>query len=41
MGKMDVNDVHQDDIAYSVDVDKFDFAMEVERVDTRLRLIAR
>ncbi len=41
MSKMDVNDVHQDDIAYSVDVDRFDFAMEVERVDTRLRLTAR
>jgi 2-phosphosulfolactate phosphatase len=41
IGEMDVNDVHPDDIAYSVDVDRFDFAMEVERVDARLRLVVR
>ena len=41
IGEMNVNDVHPDDIAYSVDVDRFDFAMEVERVGTRLRLVPR
>jgi hypothetical protein len=41
IGQMNVNDVHPDDIAYSVDVDRFDFAMEVERVGTRLRLVPR
>jgi 2-phosphosulfolactate phosphatase len=41
ISEMDVNDVHQDDIAFSVDVDRFDFAMEVERVETRLRLVPR
>lgn len=30
--------VHPDDIAFAVDVDRFDFAMEVERVDGGLRL---
>jgi len=30
--------VHPDDIAYAIDVDRFDFAMEAERVDGRLRL---
>jgi hypothetical protein len=41
MAQMDVGDVHPDDIAYSVDVDRFDFAMEVQRVGSRLRLLAR
>jgi 2-phosphosulfolactate phosphatase len=41
IGEMDLNDVHPDDIAYSVDVDRFDFAMTVDRVDNRLRLVAR
>ena len=41
IGKMDANDVHQDDVEYSVDVDRFDFAMEVERIDSRLRLVTR
>jgi 2-phosphosulfolactate phosphatase len=41
LGELGTNDVHQDDIAYSVDVDRFDFAMEVERIDTGLRLVAR
>jgi hypothetical protein len=30
--------VHPDDIAYSTAVGRFDFAMEVERRDGRLRL---
>lgn len=30
--------VHPDDIAYATAVDRFDFAMKVERVDGRLRL---
>jgi 2-phosphosulfolactate phosphatase len=30
--------VHADDIAYATDVDRFDFAMEVERIDGRLRV---
>ncbi len=30
--------VHPDDIAYATAVDRFDFAMEVQRVDGRLRL---
>jgi 2-phosphosulfolactate phosphatase len=30
--------VHPDDIAYATDVDRFDFAMEVERVDGGLRI---
>jgi len=33
--------VHPDDIAYATAVDRFDFAMEVERVDGRLRLVRR
>jgi 2-phosphosulfolactate phosphatase len=41
MARMDVGDAHPDDIAYSVDVDRFDFAMEVQRVNSRLRLVAR
>src|SRR5690606_39331228 len=32
--------VHPDDIEYAVRVDRFDFAMEVTRVDGRLRLDA-
>lgn len=30
--------VHPDDIAYATDVDRFEFAMEVDRVDDLLRL---
>ena len=41
IGTMDATDAHPHDIAYSVDVDRFDFAMEVERVGTRLRLAVR
>lgn len=41
LGEMGVEDVHPDDVAYSIDVDRFDFAMEVERVGDRLRLVAR
>ena len=41
MAQMDEGDVHPDDIAYSIDVDRFDFAMEVERVGSRLRLVSR
>lgn len=33
--------VHPDDIAYATAVDRFDFAMEVERVDGGLRLVRR
>jgi 2-phosphosulfolactate phosphatase len=33
--------VHADDITYAVDVDRFAFAMEVERVGGGLRLVAR
>lgn len=33
--------VHPDDIAYATAVDRFDFAMEVERVDGRHRLTRR
>jgi 2-phosphosulfolactate phosphatase len=33
--------VHPDDIAYATVVDRFDFAMEVERVDGGLRLVRR
>lgn len=33
--------VHPDDIAYATAVDAFDFAMEAERVDGRLRLLRR
>jgi 2-phosphosulfolactate phosphatase len=33
--------VHPDDIAYAVDVDRFDFAMEVERRPDGLRLVTR
>ena len=31
--------VHPDDVAYATDVDRFDFAMEVERVDGGLRIL--
>lgn len=41
LGDLDTQDAHHDDIAYSIDVDRFDFAMEVERIDNRLRLVAR
>ncbi len=41
MSQMDATDVHPLDVTYSVEVDRFDFAMEVERVDTRLRLVSR
>ncbi len=30
--------VHPDDIAYALDVDRFDFAMRIDRVSGRLRL---
>jgi 2-phosphosulfolactate phosphatase len=30
---------HPDDIAYATDVDRFGFAMEVERIDGRLRIV--
>jgi 2-phosphosulfolactate phosphatase len=33
--------VHPDDVAYATAVDRFDFAMEVERVDGGLRLVRR
>jgi 2-phosphosulfolactate phosphatase len=33
--------VDPEDIAFSIAVDRFDFAMEVERVDGRLRLVRR
>jgi len=33
--------VHPDDITYATAVDRFDFAMEVERVDGGLRLVRR
>jgi hypothetical protein len=33
--------VHPDDIAYATAVDRLGFAMEVERVDGRLRLVPR
>lgn len=32
---------HPDDIAYATEVDRFDFAMEVKRVEGRLRLVSR
>jgi 2-phosphosulfolactate phosphatase len=32
-------DVHPSDVSYATVVDRFDFAMEVERIDTRLRLV--
>ena len=41
MAGMDIGDVHPHDIAYAVDVDRFDFAMEVQRADAGLRLVAR
>jgi 2-phosphosulfolactate phosphatase len=31
--------VHPDDFAYATDVDRFDFAMEIERVDGGLRIV--
>jgi hypothetical protein len=33
--------VHPDDITYATAVDRFDFAMEVERVDGHHRMTAR
>lgn len=35
------NDSHPDDIAYATDVDRFDFAMEVDRGDGLHRVVAR
>lgn len=36
-----VEHAHPDDISYATVVDRFDFAMEVERVEGRLRLVRR
>jgi 2-phosphosulfolactate phosphatase len=38
---MDGDDAHPDDVAYATAVDRFDFAMEVERVDGRHRMVTR
>lgn len=41
IARLDPDDAHPDDVAYATVVDKFDFAMEVQRVNSRLRLIKR
>lgn len=41
LAELGAEDVHPNDLNYSIDVDRFDFAMEVERVGGRLRLVAR
>ena len=41
LAQMGSDDVHPDDVTYSIDVDRFSFAMEVERVEGRLRLAVR
>ncbi|MGD0441270.1 MAG: 2-phosphosulfolactate phosphatase [Acidimicrobiales bacterium] len=38
---MDETHAHSDDVAYATAVDRFDFAMEVEVIDGRHRMVAR
>jgi 2-phosphosulfolactate phosphatase len=38
---MEAKDAHPEDVSFATNIDLFAFAMEVERIDGRLRLVAR